>query len=166
LEEYSNEIHLSAVLAAIQYSETLPDTNPQNQDDFLPDFEGNDDDSYLLLQNPTKALIILKDFLRALPHCPIIHQASQTWNDPKLSFVHVQFIPNHGGKNEVSIHDDHGCRGTAMTPQELLKHLKDEGDSTRTAIIIYLEKVNTFSQGHARQNPSVNCKKKPGSEEE
>jgi hypothetical protein len=32
-----------------------------------------------------------------------------------------------------------------MTPQELLKHLKDEGVSTHTAIHIYLEKLNTFS---------------------
>jgi hypothetical protein len=70
------------------------------------------------------------------------------------------------GENEVSIHDDHGCRGTAMTPQKLLKHLKDEGDSTHTTISIYHEKVNTFSQGYARQNPSVNSKKKPDSEEE
>ena len=37
---------------------------------------------------------------------------------------------------------------------------------THTAISIYLEKLNTFSQGHARQNPSVNFKKKPDSEEE
>jgi hypothetical protein len=68
LEEFSNEAHLTAVMAAIQYSETLPDTNSQNQDDFPPDFEGKDNGSYLLLQNPTKAPIILKDFLRALPH--------------------------------------------------------------------------------------------------
>jgi hypothetical protein len=27
LEDYSNEAHLTAVMAAIQYSETLPDTN-------------------------------------------------------------------------------------------------------------------------------------------
>jgi hypothetical protein len=40
LEEYSNEAHLSAVMAAIQFSETLHDTNPQNQDDVSPDFEG------------------------------------------------------------------------------------------------------------------------------
>jgi hypothetical protein len=53
-----------------------------------------------------------------------------------------------------------------MTSQELLKHLKDEGDSTHTAISIYLEKLNTFSQGHARQNPSVNSKRKPHSEKE
>jgi hypothetical protein len=49
------------------------------------------------------------------------------------------------GKHEILIHDYHGCKGTALTPQELLKHLKDEGDSTHTAISIYLEKINTFS---------------------
>ncbi len=49
LEEYSNEAHLTAVMAAIQYSDTLPDTNLQNQDVFSPDFEGKDDDSYSLL---------------------------------------------------------------------------------------------------------------------
>jgi hypothetical protein len=42
LEEYSNEAHLFTVMAIIQYSETLPDTNLQNQDDFSPDFEGED----------------------------------------------------------------------------------------------------------------------------
>jgi hypothetical protein len=64
------------------------------------------------------------------------------------------------GKKEILNHDDHGCKGTAMTPQELLKHLKDEGDSTHTAISIYLENLNTFSQGHAIQNPSVNSKRR------
>jgi hypothetical protein len=49
LEEDSNEAHLSAVMEAIQYSETLTDTNSQNQDEFSPDFEGKDDDSYSLL---------------------------------------------------------------------------------------------------------------------
>jgi hypothetical protein len=86
LEEYSNEAHLSAVKAAIQYSETLFDTNFQNQDVFSPDFEGKDDDSFSLLQNPTKTPIISKDFLRALPLCPIIHWASQMCNNPKLCF--------------------------------------------------------------------------------
>jgi hypothetical protein len=57
-------------MEAIQYSETLPDTNPQNQDDFSPEFEGKDDDGYSALQ-----------FLRALPHCPIIHWASQMCNE-------------------------------------------------------------------------------------
>jgi hypothetical protein len=44
LEEYSNEAHLSAVMAAIQYSEKIHDT-----DEFSPDVEGKDDDSYSLL---------------------------------------------------------------------------------------------------------------------
>jgi hypothetical protein len=70
LEEYSNEAHLSAVKAAIQYSKTLL----QSQDDEVPDYEGKDEEDELSrLQNPTKALIISKDFLRALLHCPIIH---------------------------------------------------------------------------------------------
>jgi hypothetical protein len=40
-------------------------------------------------------------------------------------FVHVQLHPNHGGKNNIFIDDDHGCKETAMTPQEQLKHLKN-----------------------------------------
>ncbi len=58
LEDYSDEAHYSAVMAAIQYSETLL----QNQDDVSPDFEGKDDDEYSLLQNPTKTPIISKNF--------------------------------------------------------------------------------------------------------
>jgi hypothetical protein len=86
LEEYSNEAHLSAVKAAIQYSETLSDTNLQNQDDFSPDFEGEDDDSFSLLQNSLTTPIISKDFLRGLPLCPIIHWVSQMCNNPKFCF--------------------------------------------------------------------------------
>ncbi len=59
LEDYCNEAHLSTVMAAIQYSETLL----QNQDDITPDFEGEYDDEYLLLQNPIQTPIIPKDFL-------------------------------------------------------------------------------------------------------
>jgi hypothetical protein len=60
LEDYSNKAHLSAVLAAIQYSETLL----QNQDDEVPDYEPSDEeDEYSRLQNLTKTPIILKDFL-------------------------------------------------------------------------------------------------------
>jgi hypothetical protein len=71
LEEYSNEAHSSAAKAA------------QSQDDEVPDYEGKDEeDNYSHLQNPTKTPIILKDFLRALPHCPIIHWASQMCNNP------------------------------------------------------------------------------------
>jgi hypothetical protein len=59
-EEYSNKAHFSSVLEAIQYSETLV----QSQDDFSPDFEASDeDDECSCLQNPTKTPIISKDFL-------------------------------------------------------------------------------------------------------
>jgi hypothetical protein len=86
LEEYSDEAHLSAVKTAIQYSETLL----QNQDDFSPDFEPSDEeDVYSCLQNPTKTPIISKDFLRALPHCPIIHWAFQMCDDPRLCFLSI-----------------------------------------------------------------------------
>jgi hypothetical protein len=53
-----------------------------------------------------------------------------------------------------------------MTLQDLLQYLKDEGDSTHSAISIYFATLHTFSQGHVRQNPDVNSKKKPHSEEE
>jgi hypothetical protein len=84
LEEYSDTAHLSAVKAAVQYSQ---ETLVQSQDDEGPNSEPSDDkDEYSHLQNPTKTPIISKDFLRALPHCPIIHWASQMQNNPKLCF--------------------------------------------------------------------------------
>ncbi len=52
-----------------------------------------------------------------------------------------------------------------MTPQELLRHLKNEGDCSHTAISIYLETLNSFSRGHVRQGLGVNSKKKPNSDE-
>jgi hypothetical protein len=57
-------------------------------------------------------------------------------------------------------------QGNCHDPQELLKHLKTAGDSTHAAIFVYLQKLNTFSRGHARQDPGVNSKKKPDSDEE
>ncbi len=53
-----------------------------------------------------------------------------------------------------------------MTPEELLKHLKNEVDSTHRAILVYLQTLNSFSRGHVRQDPGVNSKKKPDSDEE
>jgi hypothetical protein len=83
LKEYSNEAHLSTVKAAIQYSETLL----QSQDDFPPDFEPSDEeDAYSCLQNSTHTPIISKDFLRAFPLYPIIYWASHMCNNPKLCF--------------------------------------------------------------------------------
>jgi hypothetical protein len=76
------------------------------------------------------------------------------------------FIPTIEGKNKIFFDDKHGCKATAMTRQELLKHLNNEGDSTHTANPIYLQTLNTFSQGHARQDPGVNSKTKPDSDEE
>jgi hypothetical protein len=117
LEEYIDEAHLSAVKAAIQYSETLL----QSQDDEVPDYEPSDEeDDYSCLQNPTKTPIISKDFLRVLPLCPIIHWASQMCNNPQLCFCPCS---SHSRpwreKNKIFIHDDHECKGTAMTSQDL-----------------------------------------------
>ncbi len=95
LKEYSNEAHLLAVKAAIQYSENLH----QRQDDEVPHNEDEDEKhDYSRLQNPTKTPIISKDFLRALPLCPIIYWASQSATTLNFVFVHVQVIPDHGGK--------------------------------------------------------------------
>ncbi len=143
LEDYSNAAYLSAVIAANQYSEILL----QNQNDEVPDYEPSDnEDEYSRLQNPKKTPIILKDFLRAFPHCPIVHWASRMCNDPRLCFCPCS---KHSGpwrdNNTIFIHHDHECMVGLMTPQKLLQHLRSEGDSTHTAISIYLETLNTFS---------------------
>jgi hypothetical protein len=79
-------------------------------------------------------------------------------------FVHVQSISVHGGKTKTS--PDHECKGGLMTTQDLLQHLRSEGDSTHTVISIYLVTLHTFCQGHVRQDPDVNSKQKPHSQEE
>jgi hypothetical protein len=116
LKEYSDEAHSSAVMAAIQYSEKIHAT-----DEFTSDFQGEDNDSFSLLQNPTKTTIILKDFLRAFPHCPIIHWVSQMLNNPKICLCPCS---KHSSpwreNNKIFIHDDHECKMGLMTPQELL----------------------------------------------
>ncbi len=143
MKEYSNEAHLSTVLAAIQYSDRLLPT----KDDEGPDYEPSDDkDEYSCFQNPTKTPIISKKNLRALPHCPIIHWASQMKTKPKLCFcLCLNSSQPWREKSNTLIDDDLGCKATAMTPQELLRHLKNEGDCTHTAIFIYLETLNSFS---------------------
>jgi hypothetical protein len=88
-------------------------------------------------------------------------------NDPRLC---VCPCSKHSSpwreNNNIFIHPDHECKGGLMTPQELLKHLTNEGDYTHTAISIYLQTLNSFSRGHVRQDPGVNFKKKPDSDEE
>jgi hypothetical protein len=102
LEEYSNEAHLFAVMAANQYSETLPDTNLQNKDDSSPDFEGKDDDKYPLLWNHTRAPIISKDLIKLILENFLTVQFSTGCHKCatilNFVFVHVQFIPSHRGK--------------------------------------------------------------------
>ncbi len=105
----------------------------------FPDFEGKDDDSYLLLQNPTKTPIILKDFLRALSRCLIIHWASQMFNDARLYFCACsKHSKPWRENNNIFIHYDHECKVGLMIPQELLTYLKNKGDYTHTAIYIYI----------------------------
>jgi hypothetical protein len=41
-----------------------------------------------------------------------------------------------------------------MTPNQLINHLKKEGDSTHKAILVYLTKLASFQRGPARQNPA------------
>ncbi len=79
---------------------------------------------------------------------------------------YVQIHPNHGGEKNIFIDDDDGCKATAMTPQGLLRHLKNEGDSTHKAISIYLETLNSFRRGHVRQDPGVKSKMKRDSDKE
>jgi hypothetical protein len=132
-EEDRDEAHQSAALAAIEFSMTLPQTSCLNQNE-----SSDSEESYVAIQNPTKPFIVSKDFLDALPACPIIHWASQMFNDPKLCFcpcsIHTK--PWRDLKN-ISSHDDHVYKGTAMI-QELMKHLTDKGDPAHTAIFMTL----------------------------
>jgi hypothetical protein len=103
LEEYSDEAHFSTVKAAVQYSETCSDTYLQNQDDFFPDFEGEDYDSYLLHQNPTKPPLTQKN---SLEHFLSVQSSTghlKCATTLNFVFVHVQVIPDHGGKTITSL---------------------------------------------------------------
>jgi hypothetical protein len=87
-------------------------------------------------------------------------------NDPKLCFCPCSKHSSPWRDNKkIFIHHDHGYKATVVTPQELLRHLKTAGDSTHATIFVYLQKLNTFSRGHARQDPGENSKKKPDSDE-
>jgi hypothetical protein len=95
LEDYSGEAHLSAVLAAIQYSETLL----QSQDDEVPDYEGEDEeDEYSRLQNPTKTPSSQKIFLECFLTVLLSTGCLKCVMILGYVFVHVQSIPVHGGK--------------------------------------------------------------------
>jgi hypothetical protein len=78
-ENYSNEAHLSAIAATIEFSKTLQETESQ----FDHDSSGSNND-YGHVQNPTRAMIVSNNFLKALPDCPTIHWPSQTFKDHQL----------------------------------------------------------------------------------
>jgi hypothetical protein len=99
LEEYSDEAHFSAVMAAVQYSVTFL----QNQDDEIPDYEpSDDDDEYSHLQNTTKAPIISIDSNQGLE----TQIVSETHNYPE---------------SEVT----DGCESSKNVPDDIDKDVTD-----------------------------------------
>jgi hypothetical protein len=98
LEEYSNEAHLSAVKVAIQYSETIFDTNLQNQDDIPLTLKAKMMIVicyFRTLQRPLSSQkISLKRFLTVQSSTGRL-KCETTLN---FVFVHIQVIPDHGGK--------------------------------------------------------------------
>jgi hypothetical protein len=83
--------------------------------------------------------------MKAFPDCPIIHWAFQIFDDPKLCFCpcSIDAKPWRDLTN-ITIHHDHVRYGTAMTPNQLMKHLSDQGDPTHKAIYIYFKKIESF----------------------
>jgi hypothetical protein len=130
---------------------TLQETNSQTDHD-----DSDSDDSYAKLQNPTKAETISNNFLNALPECPTIHWPTEMFNDPQLCFCPYSTQTElWRGKMNVSIHDDHVYKSTNMTLNQLMKHLKDEGDPNHKAILAYLNNFSFFRQDYARQQHSA-----------
>jgi hypothetical protein len=136
LENYSDKAHLSAIAAAIEFSKTVQETESQFDHD-----SSESDNGYGHVQNPTRALIVSNEFLKALPECPTIHWPSQMFNDPQLFFCpcYTNTKPQRE-KIKVSIHPDHGCKSKNMTPNQLINHLKNKEDSNHKAILVYLTK--------------------------
>ena len=57
-------------------------------------------------------------------------------------------------------------QGNCHDPSRTIETFENQGNSTHTAISIYLQTLNSFSRGHVRQDPGVNSKEKPHLEEE
>ncbi len=85
-------------MAAIQYSEKIHET-----DEFAPDFEGKDDDSFSLHQNPTKIPIISKKFLERFLTIQLYTGHLKCAMILGFVFVHIQSIPVHGGITITSL---------------------------------------------------------------
>jgi hypothetical protein len=60
-----------------------------------------------------------------------------------------------------SLHPNHGCKSRNITPNQLIKYVKNEEDSTHKAILVYLTKLASFQQGPARQNPAKHSFSQP-----
>ncbi len=62
---------------------------------------------------------------------------------PSFIFVHVASIPNCGEIKEIlQFIMIMYVKAIPWTPNELMKHLSDQGDHSNKAIYIYLEKIN------------------------
>jgi hypothetical protein len=140
LENYSNEAHISAIATAIEFSKTLQEAESQLDHD-----DSESDDDYGHVQNPMKAMIVSNNFLKALPECPTIHWPSQMFIDPQLYFCPCSTNTKPWReKMKASIHPNHGCKSSNMTPNQLINHLRNKGDSTHKAIFVYLTKLAFF----------------------
>ena len=80
-EDYSNEAHLCAIAAAIEFSKTVQGKESQSDHE-----RSESEDDYGHVMNLTKAKNVSSKFLEALSECPPIHWPSQMFNDPKLCF--------------------------------------------------------------------------------
>jgi hypothetical protein len=151
LEDYSEEAHQSAIAFVIEFS-----PSHQEQEEQVDDLESEtEDDDYGKIMNPTKVKIVSHELLQALLECPPIHWPNQMLNDPKICFCPCSHITKPWReKKNGSIHPNHGCKTKNMTPMQLLNHLEREGDSTRKAILVYLNQLSSFQRGPTRHVPS------------
>jgi hypothetical protein len=62
---------------------------------------------------------------------------------------------------KVSIHPNHGCKSRNMTQNQLINQLKNKGDCTHMAILVYLTKLASFQQSPLRQYPAKNSFSQP-----
>jgi hypothetical protein len=85
-------------MAAIQYSQKIHET-----DEFSPDFEGKDDDSFSLHQNPTKTPSSWEIFLERFLTVQLSTGHLKYAMILGFVFVHVQSIPVHGGITITSL---------------------------------------------------------------
>ncbi len=147
-EDYSNEAHLCAIAAAIEFSKTVQGKESQSDHE-----RSESEDDYGHVMNLTKAKNVSSKFLEALSECPPIHWPSQMFNDPKLCFCPCSTNTKEWrDKMKVSIHPNHVCKSKNMHPKLLINHLKNKKDDNHEAILVYLTKLSSFQRGLAKRN--------------